>query len=194
LSLVPWLVYKFFSFTNEEFWFKNSRVKFFSRRGFIVFFMLGMSAVLFQFFLSYGSKPVRDGEFSLQQLATGLPLCFLWLFIDAGLVEEFFYRVILQSRLTVLLKSPTGGIVITTLIFGLSHAPGLYLRGAESECVGEQQSFLFWSAYTVAYMSVAGIFPGIVWQRTKNLWLVMAIHATVDLLPNISDFIKTWGL
>ena len=131
-------------------------------------------------------------SFSFQQLALGLPLCFLWLFIEAGLVEEFFYRVILQSRMTILLKSSAGGIVITALIFGLSHAPGLYLRGAESEGVDERLPFLFWSAYTIAYMSVAGIFLGIIWQRTRNLWLVMAIHAMLDLLPNVGDFIKTW--
>jgi membrane protease YdiL (CAAX protease family) len=191
---VPWLAYKLFGFNGEDFGFKNTRVKFFSRKGLTVFIVLSIAVLLFQFFLSNGSKPVRDGEFSIQQLSVGLPLCFSWLFVEAGLVEEFFYRVILQSRLTVLLKSPTGGIVITALIFGLSHAPGLYLRGAESEGVNEQLPFLFWSAYTIAYMSVAGIFLGIVWQRTKNIWLVMAIHAMVDLLPNLDGFIRTWNL
>jgi len=43
-------------------------------------------------------------------------------------------------------------------------------------------------------MSLAGIFLGIVWSRTKNLYLVMAIHAMVDLLPNTADFFHTWGL
>ncbi|MEP7375245.1 MAG: CPBP family intramembrane glutamic endopeptidase [Chitinophagaceae bacterium] len=191
---VPWVVYRSFDFTSEDFGFKNTRVKFFSRKGFTVFTVLSIAVLLFQFFLSNGSRPVREGEFLWKQLSVGLPLCFSWLFIEAGLVEEFFYRIILQSRLTVLLKSPTGGIVITALIFGLSHAPGLYLRGAESEGVNEQLPFLFWSAYTIAYMSVAGIFLGIVWQRTKNVWLVMAIHAMVDLLPNVGGFIKTWNL
>ena len=189
---VPWLVYRSLGFTGEDFGAKNTLVKLFSRKGLFVFIVLGGAAVLFQFFLSNGSKPVRNGEFSFQQLAVGLPVCFLWLFIEAGLVEEFFYRVILQSRLTILLKSPTGGIVITALIFGLSHAPGLYLRGAESEGVDEQLPFLFWSAYTIAYMSVASIFLGIVWQRTRNLWLIMAIHAMLNLLPNVGYFIKTW--
>jgi membrane protease YdiL (CAAX protease family) len=124
----------------------------------------------------------------------GLPLCFLWLFFEAGLIEEFFYRSILQSRLSVLLRSPTGGIVVSALIFGLSHAPGLYLRGAESEGIDEQLPLLFWSAYTIAFMSIAGIFLGIVWQRTRNLWVVMALHTMIDLLPNLGNFLKTWGL
>lgn len=191
---VPWLIYRSLGFSTGDFGFKNRSVSFFSRKGFSVFLVLSIMSLLFQFYLSNGSKPVRNGEFSLEQLATGLPICFLWLFIEAGLVEEFFYRAILQSRLTALLGSPAGGIVISALIFGISHAPGLYLRGAESEGVDEQLPFLFWSAYTIAYMSVAGIFLGIVWQRTKNLWLVMAIHAMLDLLPNVGGFIRTWNL
>jgi membrane protease YdiL (CAAX protease family) len=127
-------------------------------------------------------------------LLIGLPLLYAWLFIEVGLIEEFFFRAVLQSRIAVLLKSPVAGIVISGLIFGLAHAPGLYLRGADSEGITEQMPFIFWAAYTISAMSVAGIFLGIVWQRTKNLYLVMALHAMVDLLPNFSEFIHTWHL
>lgn len=191
--MIPFFVYRSFGFSKEDFGFKNSPVKFFSYKGIVCFIVLSIAVLLFEYFLSNGSKPIRNAEFSFRQLMWGLPFCFLWLFIEVGLIEEFFYRCILQSRLSVLLRSPTGGIVISALIFGLSHAPGLYLRGAESEGVSEQLPFLFWSAYTIAYMSVAGIFLSIVWQRTKNLWMVMAIHAMLDLLPNVDDFIKIWN-
>jgi membrane protease YdiL (CAAX protease family) len=123
-----------------------------------------------------------------------LSLCFLWNFIEVGLVEEFFFRAVLQSRIAILLKSKGAGILISGLIFGLAHAPGLYLRGAGSEGVHEQLPFLFWASYTVTVMSLAGIFLGIIWQHTRNLWLVMAIHAMVDLLPNLADFIHSWHL
>jgi uncharacterized protein len=189
---VPYIIYRFAGFTKQDFGFSSSPVKFFSKRGIATIIALSSAILLFQYFLSNGSKPIRNGEISIQQLSVALPLTFLWLFIEAGLVEEFFYRVILQSRLSVLLKSSTGGIVISALIFGLSHAPGLYLRGAESEGVGEQLPFLFWSAYTIAFMSVAGIFLAIVWQRTKNIWIIIFLHAMVDLLPNTDDFIRTW--
>ena len=128
------------------------------------------------------------------QLFIGFPLCFAWLFIEAGLIEEFFFRAVLQSRIAVLLKSNIGGITISGLIFGLAHAPGLYLRGAESEGVTEQLPFIFWAAYTISAMSLAGIFLGIVWMKTKNIYLVMAIHAMVDLVPNVAEFMKTWHI
>ena len=52
------------------------------------------------------------------QLLTGLPLCFVYLIFDAGLIEEFFFRGLLQSRLSVLLKSSIAGIVSTAVILG----------------------------------------------------------------------------
>ena len=45
-------------------------------------------------------------------------------------MEEFFFRVLLQTRLSAVLKSKLGGIVLASLIFGLARAPGLYLRTA----------------------------------------------------------------
>jgi len=43
-------------------------------------------------------------------------------------------------------------------------------------------------------LSVGGIFLGIVWARTKNLFAVMIIHAAADLLPNFGQFVNTWGI
>jgi membrane protease YdiL (CAAX protease family) len=192
--LIPFFVYKASGFSLKDFGLKESPVKLFSKRSAIIFLLLSIAALLFQFFLGNGSKPIREGQFNGWQLARGLPLCFLYLFFDAGLVEEFFFRGLLQSRLSVLLKSATGGIIISAIIFGLVHAPGLYLRGAGSEGIEEQLPFNFFAAYTIAYMSIAGIFIGIVYHKTKNLWLVMAIHAMVDLLPNFPGFVQTWHI
>jgi membrane protease YdiL (CAAX protease family) len=118
----------------------------------------------------------------------------VYLILDAGLIEEFFFRGLLQSRLSLFLKSGVGGVVCTAIIFGLVHAPGLFLRGAAGEGMEEQMPFLFWVAYTVVYMSVAGIFLGIVYNKTKNLCLVIVIHAMFDLLPNLPEFIRGWHL
>src|SRR5580765_2358387 len=109
-----------------------------------------------------------------------MPLTFLWLFIEAGFVEEFFFRAILQSRLAVLLRSEWAAILVGGIIFGLAHVPGLYLRGAESEGINEQLPVWFWLSYCIANMSIAGIFLGIIWSKTRSLYLVMALHAMVD--------------
>jgi membrane protease YdiL (CAAX protease family) len=49
-------------------------------------------------------------------------------------------------------------------------------------------------AYAIVILSVGGIFFGIVWARTKNLFAVMFIHAATDLPPNLKHFVETWGI
>ena len=150
--------------------------------------------MLFQYFLGNGSEPIRAGQFSFLQLLTGLPLCFAYLILDAGLMEEFFFRGLLQSRLSMFLRSYVGSIICSAVIFGLVHAPRLYLRDSESEGIREQIPFLFWVAYTIVYMGVAGIFFGIIYTKTKNLFLVIVLHAIIALLPNFAVFVKPWHL
>lgn len=191
---VPYLVYRSLGFSGSDFGFGKGRVKLFSRQFAVIFFTVSAAVLLLQFYLGNGSKPVREGQFSRSQLSIGLPFCFIYLLFDAGLIEEFFFRGLLQSRLQVLLRSKAGGILISAIIFGLVHAPGLYLRGAGSEGIEEKLPFLFFAAYTVAYMSIAGIFLGIIYSRTKSIWLVMAIHAMVDLFPNLKEFVNTWHI
>jgi len=192
--IIPFLLYRAAGFSLKDFGLVIGRKDLFSKKTIVVFAVLSVMILLFQYFLSGGAKPVREGQFNAHQLIIALPLLFSWLFIEVGLVEEFFFRAVLQSRISVLFSSPVAGIVVSGLIFGLAHAPGLYLRGAESEGMSEQLPFIFWAAYTISAMCVAGIFLGIVWQRTKNLYLVMALHAMVDLLPNLPEFIHTWHL
>ena len=49
-------------------------------------------------------------------------------------------------------------------------------------------------AYSIVTLAVSGVFLGIVWARTRNLFAVVSIHAATDLFPNLSDFVRTWGL
>ncbi len=191
---IPFFVYWMFGFRMRDFGFSLRRMGPRPGRLVLVFIILSVAIFLFQFYFGHGAEPLRKGQYTQSQLMIGLPLCFIWYFFEVGLVEEFFFRALLQSRITVLLKSNTAGILISGLIFGLAHAPGLYLRGASSEGINEQLPFIFWAAYTVSVMSLAGIFLGIIWSRTKNIYLIMAIHAIVDLLPNIGDFTQTWNI
>jgi uncharacterized protein len=191
---VPYMIYSFFGFSWKDFGLQGSNFKFFSKKGIVLFFFTSIVAILFQYYFSNAGKAIQTTGITTNQISFGIPLAFSWLLLEAGLVEEFFFRALLQSRLSVLLKSATGGIIVTSIIFGLSHAPGLYLRSAESEGISEQLPLLFFGAYTVVYMSIAGIFLGVIWNKTKNLWLVMAIHAVVDLLPFLKQFFLTWHI
>jgi len=159
--------------------------------------LIGMSLIfiIFNYFLGEGARPIREGQFGARQLIIGLPITFLWLIIEVGLVEEFFFRGLIQSRLTAFFKSEVTGIVLTCLIFGLAHAPGLVLRGAGViSPVGESPSILLGVGYTIVILSVTGFCLGIAWARTKNLLVLMAIHAAGDLMPSFSEIVEAFHI
>lgn len=156
---------------------------------------LGMTLllVLFQTVFGRGLADMRSSGLPTWVLLVGTPLAFAWLLLEVGLVEEFFFRVLLQSRLAAWLDSETGGIVLMSLLFGLAHAPGLYFRAGKTlEGVGPHPSWLMAVGYSILVTSVTGFFLGVLWARTRNLLLLMVVHAATDLVPNLVPMIKNW--
>jgi membrane protease YdiL (CAAX protease family) len=194
--LIPFALFRFlFGYRWRDFGLQREGLRALGGNHLAVVILLSVVILLFQFFLGLAAAPIRRGELSVAQLAIGLPLCFLWLFVETGLVEEFFFRGLLQTRCAVWFKSEVSGVAIMALLFGLAHAPGFILRGgALEEAIGPNPSPLDAIAYAIVILSVGGIFFGIVWARTKNLWAVMIIHAATDLLPNLTRFVETWRI
>src|SRR6266481_5292327 len=158
-----------------------------------VVLIVGGAFVAFQYFFSGGGAAFRQGHFTVYQLLLGLPLCFIWLCVEAGLVEEFFFRALVQSHLAAAFKSELSGIVLMSLIFGLAHAPGFIFRHAgELEGLGPHPGSLDAIAYSIVVLAVSGITFGVIWARTKNLFALMLVHAAGDLLPNFGSFVRTW--
>ncbi len=194
--LVPFLFYKFaYRFQPAEMGFTNNMRSLLKPRYIILFAVMAVLILTFQLFAGNGAKPIRQGVYDLYQLSIAIPFSFVWLFFEVGLVEEFFYRVVLQSRMKALTGSAVGGIVVSGLLFGLSHAPGMYLRGAGVlDGLGTEPSLLAAVGYSIVTLSCAGFFLGVIWERTRNLWLICAIHAVVDLLPFVPKFIALWSI
>lgn len=158
-----------------------------------VVLVMGGVFIAFQYFLSGGGAAFRREHFSAFQLLVGLPLCFAWLLIEVGLVEEFFFRALVQSQLATAFKSEVSGIVLMSLIFGLAHAPGFIFRHAgELEGLGPHPGAADAVAYSIVVLAVSGITFGVIWARTKNLFALMLVHAAGDLLPNFGSFVQTW--
>jgi len=145
--------------------------------------------LLFQSTAGRGLRDISAAHVSGETMLWGVPLAFAWLALEAGVVEEFFFRCLLQSRLSAALRSELGGIVLMALLFGLIHAPGLYLRTSVTQ-EGLPAHPALWMAigYSIVITSVAGFFLGVLWARTRNLAVVVLVHAAADLLP---DFLPT---
>ena len=156
---------------------------------------IGAAICAFQYVAGSGAAPIRNGEISGTALWVGLPLSFLWLLLVVGLVEEFFFRGIVQTRLAALFRSEFSGLCAMALIFGLVHAPGIVLRGGGAiEGLGSSPDWATAAAYVIVVQSVAAFYFGIFWMRTRNLPAVMVIHALTDLLPNLQEFVGPLGL
>ena len=120
------------------------------------------------------------------------PAAFIWLALEAGLCEEFLFRAVLQTRLAAVLKTEAGAVVTGSVLFSLAHVPGLYLRGHPG-VDGYSTDPVQVIAFTVAVLSPLALLFGTLWARTRSLLLIVLLHATVDVLPNLADFIRTWA-
>jgi membrane protease YdiL (CAAX protease family) len=93
-------------------------------------------------------------------------------FFDAGLPEEFLFRVFLQTRLEAVLHRPLWALWVASFIFGLTHVP-IDLHG----------SFAYWpeallTAFT--FQMSAGIALGYAYMRTQNLLPLSVVHMFID--------------
>ncbi len=156
---------------------------------------MSAAAVLMQSFLGRGLRDIRGAHLPICVLVVAAPLSFVWLAIEAGIVEEFFFRVLLQERLAVMLRSPWGGLVVATVLFGLVHAPGFFLRpAATQEGLGSHPSLFMAVGYSIVLTSLAGLFLGVLWIRTKNFAVLVIVHTAGDLLPNLVPWVKAFHL
>ena len=156
---------------------------------------MSLAALLMQSVLGHGLQDIRNAHLPVWVLTVAAPLSFAWLVIEVGVVEEFFFRALLQERLSAVLRSSWGGLVVSALLFGLVHAPGLYLRTATTqEAIGSHPPLLLAVGYSIAVTSLAGLFLGVLWMRTKNFAVVVIAHAAGDFLPNLVPWIKAFHL
>lgn len=193
--VIPLLIYRIlFRFTPSDFGFGDLK-KAFSGRHLFIFLSLAALLALFNCYTGSGAKLLREDLVSGEQLLIGIPLLFIWDYFTVGLGEEFIFRGLIQNRMAVVLRSPWGSVFVTALIFGIVHAPGMYLRGAGVvEGIGGAPSLLTCICYCIAVKSVAGIFFGILWKNTRNLWILIGIHAVTNLAPGLYLFIMKWGI
>ena len=191
---IPFAIFRFgFGYRLRDFGVRLDSLRLLGRNHLPVVLVLGGSLLAFQYFVSSGGAAFRHGHFTIYQLLLGLPLCFIWLLFEVGLVEEFFFRALLQSRLAAWFKSEVSGVILMSLVFGLAHAPGfIFRRAGEMEGLGSIPGALDAIAYSIVVLAISGIAFGVIWARTKNLFALMLVHAAGDLLPNFGDFINTW--
>ncbi len=89
-----------------------------------------------------------------------LLLMIIMIFV-VGLVEEFIFRGIIQTRLEESL-GPAGGILLASLLFGIMHSS-------------------YGTPYEMAYTFLVGGVLGYFFYRTKSLSFVVMIHGIINV-------------
>src|SRR4029434_5786281 len=105
--------------------------------------VVGLALVAFQLVFGRAGRDVPALQAGAGELSVAALLALARATIEAGIVEEYFFRVLMLERLTRLLRSGAPALVITSVLFGLAHAPGLYLRPElTGESLGEPSVLL----------------------------------------------------
>jgi len=162
-----------------------------NRREQLVAVLLFIVMTFFQGAFGNGFRKIADAGLTGAPLALATLASFVWMSIEAGLVEEFSFRGIVQTRLEQLTRSAAGGIVITSIVFALIHVPGLYLRTGQTNESFTKPSLLFAICYAITILSPIALFLGYLWSRTRNLLLVVLVHGAIDMVPNVVEVAKT---
>lgn len=158
----------------------------------LVFVVMSLAYLAMQAVFGRGLVTLRELAPSASTLAWAIPLCWLWQTLEAGLCEEVLFRRVLQEKLALASRSQVAAIAWASLLFGLAHAPGLWLRGGHL-MEGVAHATPAWAiSYSIVMIAPAGIAFGVLWARTRSLWLIVPLHGMVDLLPQLAPFIRAW--
>ena len=107
--------------------------------------------------------------FELSQLAIA-PLAFLGIFLSIAIPEEFLFRGLIQNWFERVTDHRNLSLLLASIVFGAAHLNnGLPIPN--------YKYFLM--------ASIAGIFYGLVWQRTGNIAAAAITHALVDTSWNV---------
>jgi membrane protease YdiL (CAAX protease family) len=157
--------------------------------------VMGALLLLLQLVAGRGPEMIAALPRPAWVIALAAPLALAWMCLEAGLTEEFLFRVAFQTRAAAWLRSETAGLVAMAVLFGLAHAPGYVLRGAHAiEGFAAAPDPLTAAAYSIAVVSPIGLAFGVLWARTRSLTLVVLLHGWGDLVPNLADFVRAWRL
>lgn len=167
------------------------------RRGWRTLAIMCALVLVLQFTVGRGPKQIAllqsEWGWAAWQLALVAPLALAWMTLEAGLTEEFLFRVLLQTRLEAWLGNRTAAILAMSVLFGLAHAPGYVLRGGHlAEGMGVAPDPLTAAAYAIVVVSPIGLMFGVLWARTASLGLVVLLHGFTDLVPHLAPFARTW--
>lgn len=106
----------------------------------------------------------------------------VWNFINAGLAEELFFRVLLQTRLEAALGQ-WNGIIIAAILFAVMHAPWQYYIHWQGQTGLVSGDIMLSVAAVIVYNGAVGLVAGYFWARYRNFWILVLMHTGLNVIP-----------
>ena len=103
------------------------------------------------------------------------PLMFALMMLTAGTTEEVFFRGIIQRNIYNSTKSQIVAVTVSALLFALFHLPWAYFLWPHT-----QGDLLLSFAAVMTEQFTAGVFLGVVFVRSSNLWTVIILHSFIN--------------
>lgn len=145
----------------------QQKVYWFSRKNFQAQFMTALPAIIIVAFLDSPMLAVADFQIKLKVIV----ICLL-----VGLAEEYVFRGILIGLFLKLThNNALLAVVGSSIMFGLIHMMNL-----------KALSFGYVSAQVI-FAAAIGILFGTIYLKTRNLSIVIALHALRDMFPMFSN-------
>ena len=124
---------------------------------FFGFLAIGMPLGFLTEFIAYNPKNSGFGGVLLSCVLT---------FLLVAVPEEVLFRGIIQNHLQKILKKPVYGLMIASVVFGVSH----FNNGPTPD----------WRYVFIA--SIAGVFYGLSYNKSKSLIPAILVHTAVDVV------------
>ena len=159
-----------FSFIYNPIFLKyNLDLRFFdlitSLRNFFLLALIGLPIAILSGFLSFKPKKINPKKFLIS----------LIYIIIVSIAEELIFRGIVQNAIFYLSPNISIGLLISSLIFGLSHLP--------HDAKGTNYKLWNWRFALVAF--VAGLFLGLTYLETASMINPIIVHFLVLLFSFI---------
>lgn len=156
--------------------------------------VLGLAAATISAMATSAVQQVAALDLGMAGLGFAIIGTAIWVTLGAALTEEILFRAFLQPRLAETFRSEAWAVATGAILFALVHVPGLYLRTDQADLMQNgSPSLLACVGYSIAVLSPPGILFGILWARTRNLFLIVVVHALIDLPPNVAEFVGLAG-
>jgi membrane protease YdiL (CAAX protease family) len=107
-------------------------------------------------------------------------------FAFAGLPEELLFRVLLQTRLELLIgRWP--GLALSSVLFGLMHFPSRYGLVWAGTTGSTPTDLIITLAFDFSIYVTGGLVFGYMWMRFRNAWIIIGGHTVYDAVALIGQ-------